>query len=243
MRPHAWNGNSGKAHTPLRRLAEMRRASWGNPGRRSFPADRRDPPRPTRRRCRGATGAASRSSCRAARGREASGCWGPRRPTTRSPGGKKNGNMMTWFTWACYSSFSASAVSKVKVNGNKANKRWSLPMKKKRHRGTDWGSPGRHFHQRRWWMRVCIHSLINIHSRGSLRLFSPVGESAPEVDKKGEAALPSRGEKEILFCFNYFWVKETVIAFSTPHLNFRTGLEVFPLLRGNFALWEIEKLR
>lgn len=53
-------------------------------------------------------------------------------------------------------------------------------------RGQDWGSPGRHSHQRRWWMKVCIHSLINIHSRGSLRLFSPAGVSAPEGDKKGE---------------------------------------------------------
>lgn len=82
-------------------------------------------------------------------------------------------------------------------------------------------------------MRVCIHSSINIHSRGSLRLFSPAGVSAPEADRKGEAAFTIKR----LNGFNH--LEEEKPALAPAHLDFRTGLEVFPLLTGNFALCEI----
>lgn len=41
-------------------------------------------------------------------------------------------------------------------------------------------------------MRVCIHFLINIHSQGSLRLFSPVGVWAPDKGKKEQGESLAR---------------------------------------------------
>lgn len=38
-------------------------------------------------------------------------------------------------------------------------------------------------------MIVCIRFLVNIHSQGSLRLFSPVGVWAPGVEKEEKEAV------------------------------------------------------